>query len=312
MQATTTKRSESKMKTKALAPGVWGVVATPFVGVDLDVDHKSLGRLVKHYEAIGAAGLTVLGVFGEAAALDRQERRDVLSTVASAVSLPLVVGVSSLSTKPAIEEVRDIQNVIGARLAGAMIQLNSSDPTTLSRHLATIARSTGAGIVAQNYPVSSGVSIELTAELEALAAVEGIVAIKAEAAPTARRIAALTERFEIPVFGGLGGIGLIDELSLGASGAMTGFSYPEGLIETVNSYAADGFAGARDALIPYLALINFEQQPGIALAIRKACLVARGMIAEAGVRAPARGLPEALREQLHRHIDAVEAFRASR
>ena len=54
---------------ESLTPGVWGVVATPFQGSSLDVDTDSLAGLVEHYEAIGATGLTVLGVFGEAAAL---------------------------------------------------------------------------------------------------------------------------------------------------------------------------------------------------------------------------------------------------
>ena len=54
---------------ESLAPGVWGVVATPFQGSSLDVDLDSLAGLVERYEAIGATGLTVLGVFGEAAAL---------------------------------------------------------------------------------------------------------------------------------------------------------------------------------------------------------------------------------------------------
>ena len=62
--------------------GVWGVVATPFRGSTLDVDETSLARLVEHYEAIGVTGLTVLGVFGEAAALSVGERRQVLEMVA--------------------------------------------------------------------------------------------------------------------------------------------------------------------------------------------------------------------------------------
>ena len=159
-----------------LASGVWGVVATPFVGNE--IDHDSFARLVTHYESIGAAGLTVLGVFGEAASLDRQERRDVLATVVSTVDIPLVVGVTSLATMPAIDEVTDIQSVVGERLAGAMVQLNTPDPVMLNRHLNAIHAATGAGIVAQNYPVSSRVSIGPAAEIEALRDVPGLVAVR--------------------------------------------------------------------------------------------------------------------------------------
>ena len=53
------------------------------------------------------------------------------------------------------------------------------------------------------------------------------------------------------------------------------------------------------------ALIAFEQQPGIGLALRKACLQRRGLIAQAGVRPPAPGMPDALRAQVERHVDVV-------
>ena len=73
-------RKDNPMR-ESLAPGVWGVVATPFQGSTLDLDTDSLARLVDHYEAIGATGLTVLGVFGEAAALTAAERGLVLEVV---------------------------------------------------------------------------------------------------------------------------------------------------------------------------------------------------------------------------------------
>ena len=83
-----------------LDPGVWGVVATPFDDT-LTLDTGSLSRLVGHYAHIGVQGLTVLGVFGEAAALSRAERSTVLRTVVDVVDLPLVVGLTSLATAPA-------------------------------------------------------------------------------------------------------------------------------------------------------------------------------------------------------------------
>ncbi len=105
------------------------------------------------------------------------------------------------------------------------------------------------------------------------------------------------------MFGGLGGQGLLDELMAGAAGAMTGFSYPEALIACVRAWQQDGYEAARDALLPYLPLINFEQQAKIALAIRKECLRQRGLIEDSGVRAPAAAFPETLRTGM-RHAPA--------
>ena len=298
------------MVENGLARGLWGVVATPFRGPAAALDEDGLAALVQRYEAMGAVGLTVLGVFGEAASLDEQERRAVLKTVADAVALPLVVGVTSLSTAPACAEVAVIQDVLGSRLAAAMVQINSPSSATVATHLTAVHRQTGADLVMQNYPVASGVSIAVREECAVVDAAEGLVAVKEEAAPTAARIAALCAMTELPVFGGLGGIGLIDELELGAAGAMTGFSYPEALIATVERHQEDGFAGARETLAPYLPLINFEQQPGIALAIRKACLVRRGFIEESTVRAPAQPLPAEFRRLVDAHVDAVEQLRS--
>ena len=80
-----------------LDPGVWGVLATPLTADGSAVDTESLARQVRHYESIGATGLTVLGVFGEAARLTPAERRTVVETVvASSSRLPLVIGISAL------------------------------------------------------------------------------------------------------------------------------------------------------------------------------------------------------------------------
>ncbi len=122
-------------------------------------------------------------------------------------------------------------------------------------------------------------------------------------------IGQLTAALDVSVFGGLGGQGLLDELLAGAAGAMTGFSYPEALIACVRAWQSDGYEAARDALLPYLPLINFEQQARIALAVRKECLHQRGLIADAGVRTPASPFPEVLRPALLAHLaEAAETL----
>jgi len=293
------------MSTAPLAPGVWGVVATPYSGSTFDVDEGSLARLVEHYEKVGVAGLTVLGVFGEAAQLSSDERRSVLETVVDTVALPLVVGATPLGTAPVVEEVRLAQEVAGDRLAGAMVQVNSANPETLARHLRAVHEATGAGLVVQDYPLVSGVSITTDALVKAIKALPFVVAVKAEAPPTPVAVAALTAALDVPVFGGLGGLGLLDELAVGGAGAMTGFSFPEGLIACVDAWREGGYEAAREAFLPYMPLVNFEQQAKVALAIRKECLRRRGLVMESSVRPPAASMPEALLDQLRRHLEAV-------
>ena len=289
----------------ALAAGVWGVVVTPFAGSTLDVDETSLVRLVAHYEGIGVAGLTVLGVFGEAATLSLNERREILEAVADTVDLPLVVGVGSLTTHPAVDVIQLALEVVGDQLAAVMVQVNSPDPGQLARHLRIVHEITGAAVVVQDYPLVSGITITAESLRQALAPLDFIAAVKAEAPPTAPAIATLTAALTVPVFGGLGGIGLLDELAAGAAGAMTGFSFPEGLQACVTAHNDGGYTAVREAFGLYLSLVNFEQQAGIALAIRKEILRRRGLIAEPAVRPPARSMPDSLRDQLGRHLAAT-------
>lgn len=298
---------------ESLAPGVWGVVATPFQGSTLDVDLDSLSELVEHYQAIGATGLTVLGVFGEAAALTVEERRQVLETVVECTSLPLVVGVTALATRTAIEEVLAAQDVAGTRLAAVMVQANSAKQETVIAHLDAIHRATGAKVVLQDYPLASGVSIPTKALISVVNTCEYVIAVKAEAPPTSVAITELSAAVEVSIFGGLGGQGLLDELMAGAAGAMTGFSYPEALIACVQAWQEDGYEAAHRELLPYLPLINFEQQAKVALAIRKECLRERGLIKDSGVRAPAAGFPEGLRNSIGTHLrEAAAALDAAK
>lgn len=291
--------------TAFIQPGVWGVLATPYSGSALDVDHRGVATLAEHMAGAGVRGLTVLGVFGEAARLSWDDRRLVLHTVLDATELPLVVGCTSLATAPVIDEARMAAELAGDRLAGVMVQVNSADRATLQAHLSAVHEATGAPIVLQDYPVASGISVPASV-LGEVANLPFIAAVKAESPPTPVAVAEVTARCDAPVFGGLGGINLLDELACGAAGAMTGFSYPEALVACVEAWSPTDPSKSRDALLDYLPLITFEQQAGIALAIRKECLRRRGLIAEASVRPPARTLPESLMPLLVRHLEAIE------
>ncbi|EMY34166.1 dihydrodipicolinate synthetase [Arthrobacter crystallopoietes BAB-32] len=295
------------MSTPPLARGLWGVLATPFTGSGYAVDTESLRREVRLYTNIPASGLVVLGVFGEGAALDTGEQALTVRTVREeAGATPIVVGLSARSTNVAIEQARTAVDAAGGNLAALMVQANTPDPEALSAHLHAIHQATGAGIVLQDYPVASGVKVSTPQLLAAIGKCPFIAAVKSEAPPTAAAIAQLTAKIDIPVFGGLGGVGLIDELAAGAAGAMTGFSHPEALQLAITAYQDGGFRAARDVFAPWLPLANFEGQPGIGLALRKEILKRRGIIAEALVRPPAPTLPAELSAMIDAHLDAVK------
>ncbi|WP_219415084.1 dihydrodipicolinate synthase family protein [Pseudonocardia nigra] len=289
---------------KPLARGLWGVLATPFAAPDLRVDEESLRRQVRMFAGVPATGLVALGVFGEGAALNSAEQALVVRTVAAeAPDLPIVVGLSARTTAVAVEQAGTA--VSAAAPAALMVQVNSPDPDVLAAHLTAVQDATGTGIVLQDYPVASGVRISPAQVLATLERCPFVVAVKSEAPPTAAAIAALTAGTQVPVFGGLGGVGLLDELAAGAAGAMTGFSHPEALLAALRAWDGGGYRTARDVFAPWLPLVNFEAQPGIGLALRKEILRRRGVLADAAVRPPAPAVPTPLLPLVDAHLAAV-------
>jgi 4-hydroxy-tetrahydrodipicolinate synthase len=83
-----------------------------------------------------------------------------------------------------------------------------------------------------------------------------------------------------------GGLFLPEELSRGADGAMTGFSYPEMMVDVVAAHASGNVERAHDLFDAYLPLARYEQQSALGLAVRKYLLLRRGAIASAAIRKP--------------------------
>ena len=85
---------------------------------------------------------------------------------------------------------------------------------------------------------------------------------------------------------GNGGLYLPQEMRRGADGAMTGFAYPEMLVEVCALFAKGEAERAEDLFDLYLPLLRHEAQPGIGIALRKETLRRRGAIGSAHVRHP--------------------------
>lgn len=293
----------TELGSQSLERGVWGILATPFHDADLSVDHESLGSLVRLYRSAGAVGVVALGVLGEAARLSSTERKQVLATVVTASDgMPVVAGMSALATAPAVEEARWAAD---AGALAVMVLVSTNDAGKLAAHLAQISRTSGLGIVLQDHPLTTQVVIPPDTLAAVVETCGVVVAVKAESPPTAPAIAALVQRVGVPVFGGLGGVGLLDELLAGSAGAMTGFAVPEALVATVRAWRAGGYRAARDAYAPWMPLVLCEAQDKVSLAIRKEILRRRGVIVGGKVRPPGAGITPALLRALDAHIGAV-------
>ena len=150
--------------------------------------------------------------------------------------------------------------------------------------------------VLQDYPLTTNVVISPATIVEILRRCPSCVMVKHEDWPGLAKISALRKASEadglrrVSILVGNGGLFLPEELRRGADGAMTGFAFPEMMIDVCRAHAAGDVERAHDIFDAYLPLARYEQQQGVGLAVRKYVLAKRGAIRSAALRAPGPSL----------------------
>ncbi len=268
--------------------GIFNILATPF-DAERRVDIASLRRLVEFQLDKGAHGFTILGVLGEAAKLSVDERRLVMETVMATIAgrVPIVVGTSHQDTATCIAL---SQAAFNAGASGVMIAPPRMEHPTDDAVLAlyrTIAEAVDGPLVVQDYPVVNNVILSPPLIAALAEQIPAIRHLKMEDPPLMEKISAIRAHTErVAIFGGLGGMYLLEELRRGAAGTMTGFAFTEILIAVYDAFCAGRMAEAERIFDHYLPLIRFENQPLINLTIRKELLYRRGAIACPALRDP--------------------------
>ena len=281
--------------------GVFSVLPTAF-HEDGTLDLDGTAALAGAHVDAGVAGLTSLGVMGEAAELSEDERGSVLATVLEAsAGRPVVVGVTGPSADVVASRARDAAE---AGVAGVMV---SPTATLGLREGVAAAATAGLPIVVQDYPAGSGVVVSVEDLVDVAAGEPLVVGVKAEAPPTSGAIEAVRTRAPgVGAVGGLGGIFLIDELRAGATGTMTGLPVPEQLVAIVRSFPTDP-EGAEQRWTSLLPLIRLEAFPPFNLAARKEVWRLRGVIASARCRRAGAHLDDRSRDDIQRALDRALA-----
>jgi len=130
------------------------------------------------------------------------------------------------------------------------------------------------------------------------------VMLKHEDWPGLEKISAL-RRFEqegsmrhVSILCGNGGLFLDFEMERGADGAMTGYAFPDMLVDVVRLSREGKRDAAHDLFDAHLPLVRYEQQQGVGLAVRKYVLKRRGAIASDAQRKPATALTPAARAEV--------------
>src|SRR5215208_2572056 len=284
--------------------GVIPIAPTPFHDDGL-VDETSLDRMTEFFLGCGVDGITILGQLGEAPKLDHSESIAIAKRIIKRASVPIIVGVSAPGFAAMRTLVRDVME-LGA--AGVMIgppnTLRTDDQIVTYYRQAAEAIGTDVPFVLQDYPLTFSV-VMTPAVIRRIVSENGsCVVLKHEDWPGLEKISAL-RGFErdgsmrhISILCGNGGLFLDFEMERGADGAMTGYCFPDMLVDVVRLQGAGKRDQAHDLFDAHLPLIRYEQQPGAGLAVRKYVLKRRGILASDAQRKPGGALSAAAKAEV--------------
>jgi 4-hydroxy-tetrahydrodipicolinate synthase len=293
------------MRLDITASGVYPIAPTPF-HQDGRIDDGSIDRLCAAYMSCGANGATVLGIMGEAHKLEAEEALSVAARfIVKLAGQPVIVGVSA----PGFASMRSLARASMERgAAGVMIapppSLRTDEQITLYYRQAVEAIGTDIPFVIQDYPLTLTVQMTPKVIRQIVEENPSCVMLKHEDWPGLEKISAL-RAFQaegsmrpISILTGNGGLFLDFEMERGADGAMTGYAFPEMLVDVVRLQKANRRGEAHDLFDAHLPLLRYEQQQGIGLGVRKYVLMKRGLLASDAQRKPGGSLSAKARAEV--------------
>src|SRR6201991_353999 len=293
--------------------GVFPVVPTVFDGdgrLDLDGQKRAIDCMID----AGSHGLCILANFSEQFVLTDAERDQVRDAVLHHVAgrVPVIVTTTHFASHICAERSKRAQAAGAAMVMvmppyhGATIRVGEAGIYQFYR---TVSDAVSIPIMIQDAPVA-GTPLSAPFLARMARELENVSYFKIEtpqAAAKLRELIALGgEAIEGP-WDGEEAITLMADLDAGATGAMTGGGYPDGIRQITDAY----FAGRRDQAIDayqrWLPLINYENRQ-CGLAACKALMQEGGVIKHDTLRAPQPALHPTTRAgliEIARRLDPV-------
>jgi 4-hydroxy-tetrahydrodipicolinate synthase len=273
--------------------GLMPILATPFDESGA-LDRAGLRRLVEFELASGVDGVAVFGMASEGFALTTDERRTILDDVVEIVGgrVPVIAGVNGTSTATSIEQAL-LAEQGGADALMVLPPFMVKPPAaSLVEFYGDVAAATSLSVMVQDAPGVTGVVMP-PALIAEIARLDGVDSVKVEAPPTAPKVGAVVHAIDDPAFAVLGGQNAqfcLEEYARGAVGTMPACEFPDLLGPVLADFVAGRVEEARAGFRRMLPLVLIGLQGGIAWAVHKEILVARGIIEHATVRYPAARL----------------------
>jgi 4-hydroxy-tetrahydrodipicolinate synthase len=276
--------------------GVYPAICTPFTADD-DVDLDAQRRIVRFALDCGSHGIVAFGLAGEVLKLAPDERRQLTDVIVDEVrgTVPVFVGVGAPSVRVSIELARYAEAagasciVVPAPMSGAVGE------DALVDYFVRIASAVAFPVMVQDAPAYLGVGLGAGVVRRIGTVAPNVRLVKLEAGPAelSHWIEELGEEYAL--WGGDGGMYLVDCIRVGAAGIIPGVDLIDFLVNVYEAEAAGDHALADDRLRDILPMLVFEMQHSIDHynACAKQILVRRGVLEHDGLRPPAAALGEA-------------------
>ncbi|MFL9923991.1 dihydrodipicolinate synthase family protein [Herbaspirillum lusitanum] len=285
--------------------GVFPVAPTVFDDngrLDLEGQKRAIDFMID----AGSNGICILANFSEQFVLTDAERIQVQDTVLNHVAgrVPVIVTTTHFSTDICAERSRAAQNAGAAMVMimppyhGATIRVSERQ---IQEFFGRVSDAIDIPIMIQDAPVA-GTPLSAPFLAKLAKEVKNVSYFKIETAGAASKLRELIELGGDAVVGPWDGeeaITLIPDFDAGATGAMTGGAYPDGIRKIVDAYAAGDTEKAADLYMQWLPLINYENRQ-CGLAACKTLMKEGGVIKSDMVRHPLAPMHPKVREGLLR------------
>ncbi|MGU3406600.1 dihydrodipicolinate synthase family protein [Methylobacterium brachiatum] len=275
--------------------GVFPVAPTVFDAsgaLDLDGQRRAIDFMIE----AGSHGICILANFSEQFVLTDAERETVMDAVLDHVAgrVPVIVTTTHFATQVCAERSRRAEAAGAAMVMvmppyhGATIRVPELGIYDFFRG---VSDAISIPIMIQDAPVA-GTPLSAAFLARMAREIENVSYFKIEtpgAAGKLRELIALGGDAVVGPWDGEEAITLMADLDAGATGAMTGGAYPDGIRQITDAYAAGRRNDALDAYARWLPLINHENRQCGLLAC-KALMAEGGIIAHETARLPLQPL----------------------
>jgi len=271
--------------------GVFPVVPTTFNDAG-ELDLPSQLRCVDFMIDAGSTGLCILANFSEQFVLSDDEREVVTAAILKHVAgrVPVIVTTTHFGTKVCAKRSRRAQD-LGAAMVMVMPPYHGATIRVIEEKIyefyAALSDAIDIPIMIQDAPVS-GTALSAAFLARTAKEIKNVCYFKIETPGAASKLRELIrlggDAIEGP-WDGEEAITLLPDLEAGATGAMTGGAYPDGIRKIMDAWVIGNREEATLEYSRWLPLINYENRQG-GILTAKALMKAGGIIACEAPRHP--------------------------